>query len=187
MSSRVITLTTDFGLKGPFVGVMKGAILRQLPEAVIVDLTHEIPAHWPIEAGFWLARSYQYFPAGTVHVAVVDPGVGTRRNIIAGELDGHLFLAPDNGLLQPLLSQAGARCHRLAEDWRRSRAGPHRATPFTAATSLRRWPRDSLQVATPSATSARRPANSCHPCSKTRCAASMRSAAAWWPSTTSAT
>jgi S-adenosylmethionine hydrolase len=116
--SRIITLTTDFGLKGPFVGVMKGAILSQLPSAVIVDLTHEIPPRWPIEAGFWLARSYAYFPAGSVHIAVVDPGVGTRRNIIAGEVDGHLFLAPDNGLLQPLLSQAGARCHRLAEDWR---------------------------------------------------------------------
>ncbi|MBM4220824.1 MAG: SAM-dependent chlorinase/fluorinase, partial [Gammaproteobacteria bacterium] len=64
----LITLTTDFGHKGPFVGVMKGAILRQLPEAVIVDLSHEIPAHWPIEAGFWVARSYAWFPPGTVHV-----------------------------------------------------------------------------------------------------------------------
>jgi S-adenosylmethionine hydrolase len=72
--ARLITLTTDFGHKGPFVGVMKGAILRRLPEAVIVDLSHEIPAHWPIEAGFWVAHSYGYFPAGTVHVAVVDPG-----------------------------------------------------------------------------------------------------------------
>ena len=122
--SPIITLTTDFGFKGPFVGVMKGAILSQLPGAVIVDLSHEIPPHWPIEAGFWLARSYAYFPAGTVHVAVVDPGVGTQRNIIAGELDGHLFLAPDNGLLQPLLSRPGARCHRLAEDWRARQGWP---------------------------------------------------------------
>ncbi|MCL4779459.1 MAG: SAM-dependent chlorinase/fluorinase [Gammaproteobacteria bacterium] len=128
--ARLITLTTDFGLKGPFVGVMKGAILRQLPEAVIVDLTHEIPAHWPIEAGFWLARSYHHFPAGTVHVAVVDPGVGTRRNIIAGEFDGHLFLAPDNGLLQPLLSRPGARCHRLAEDWRARQDWPTPSNTF---------------------------------------------------------
>ncbi len=121
---QIITLTTDFGLKGPFVGVMKGAILRQLPAAVIVDLTHEIPPHWPIEAGFWLARSYPYFPAGTVHVAVVDPGVGTQRNIIAGALDGHLFLAPDNGLLQPLLSRPGASCHRLTESWRAQQGWP---------------------------------------------------------------
>jgi S-adenosylmethionine hydrolase len=126
----IITLTTDFGLKGPFVGVMKGAILRQMPEAVIVDLTHEIPAHWPIEAGFWLARSYHYFPAGSVHVAVVDPGVGTRRNIIAGAFDGHLFLAPDNGLLQPLLGRPGARCHRLAEDWRARQDWPVPSNTF---------------------------------------------------------
>jgi S-adenosylmethionine hydrolase len=128
--SGIITLTTDFGLKGPFVGVMKGAILSQLPSAVIVDLTHEIPPHWPIEAGFWLARSYAYFPAGSVHIAVVDPGVGTRRNIIAGEVDGHLFLAPDNGLLQPLLSQPGARCHRLAEDWRARQGWPVPSSTF---------------------------------------------------------
>ena len=128
--TRIITLTTDFGSKGPFVGVMKGAILRQFPAAVIVDLTHEIPPHWPIEAGFWLARSYHYFPAGTVHVAVVDPGVGTRRNIIAGELDGHLFLAPDNGLLQPLLSRAGATCHRLTEEWRLQQDWPVSSNTF---------------------------------------------------------
>ena len=102
----VITLTTDFGLKGPFVGVMKGAILARCPDARIVDLTHEIPVHWPIEAGFWLARSYHYFPAGTVHVAVVDPGVGTARSIIAAEHAGHRFLGPDNGLLTPVLGGA---------------------------------------------------------------------------------
>ncbi|MEZ5562126.1 MAG: SAM-dependent chlorinase/fluorinase [Gammaproteobacteria bacterium] len=128
--ARIITLTTDFGHKGPFVGVMKGAILRELPDALIVDLTHEIPAHWPIEAGFWLARSYPYFPPGTVHVAVVDPGVGTRRNIIAGEVDGHLFLAPDNGLLHALLNQPGARCHRLAEDWRARQGWPTPSNTF---------------------------------------------------------
>ena len=67
----IITLTTDFGLKGPFVGVMKGAILTRLPGAQIVDLTHEIPPHWPVEAGFWLARCYRYFPAGTVGPSVM--------------------------------------------------------------------------------------------------------------------
>jgi S-adenosylmethionine hydrolase len=95
----VITLTSDFGLQDPFVGVMKGQILSRFPAATIVDLTHEVLAHWPVEAGFWLARSYRYFPAGTVHVAVVDPGVGGARGIAAVEGDGHLFLAPDNGLL----------------------------------------------------------------------------------------
>ena len=99
----VITITTDFGHKGPFVGVMKGCILTRFPEARIIDLTHEIVVHWPAEAGFWLSRSFAYFPPGTVHVAVVDPGVGTSRDIVAVEAQGHLFLAPDNGLLAPIV------------------------------------------------------------------------------------
>jgi len=101
----VITLTSDFGHRGPFVGVMKGQILVRFPAARIIDFTHEIHAHWPVEAGFWLARSYRYFPEGSVHVAVVDPGVGSSRSIVALEADGHLFLAPDNGLLAPLQAQ----------------------------------------------------------------------------------
>jgi S-adenosylmethionine hydrolase len=108
-AAGVITLTTDFGHKGPFVATMKGVMLTRFPAARIVDLTHEIMVHWPAEAGFWLERSYRYFPRGTVHLAVVDPGVGTERQIVAAELDGHLFLAPDNGLLTPLLEGASAR------------------------------------------------------------------------------
>ena len=102
--SGVITFTTDFGHKGPFAGVMKGVVLSRFPRASIVDLGHEIPAHWPPEAGFWLSRAYQYFPAGTVHLAIVDPGVGTERRILVVECDGHVFLAPDNGLLEPILA-----------------------------------------------------------------------------------
>jgi S-adenosylmethionine hydrolase len=104
--SGVITITTDFGHQGPFVGVMKGRMLARFPQARIIDLTHEILVHWPAEAGFWLARSFSYFPAGTVHVAVVDPGVGTSRDIIAVQAGGHLFMAPDNGLLAPLVGRA---------------------------------------------------------------------------------
>ena len=103
--SGVITLTTDFGHQGPFVGVMKGRILTRFPEARIVDLTHEILVHWPAEAGFWLVRSFEYFPAGTVHVSVVDPGVGTSRDIIAVVAHGHVFVAPDNGLLAPIVTR----------------------------------------------------------------------------------
>lgn len=106
--SGVITITTDFGHKGPFTGVMKGMILKRFRDATIVDLAHDIPVHWPPEAGFWISRSYEYFPAGTVHVAVVDPGVGTDRHILIAECDGHVFLAPDNGLLAPLLENADA-------------------------------------------------------------------------------
>jgi S-adenosyl-L-methionine hydrolase (adenosine-forming) len=112
--SGVITLTTDFGHQGPFVGVMKGAMLARFPQAHIIDLTHEILVHWPAEAGFWLARAYQYFAPGTVHVAVVDPGVGTARSIIVVRAGGHLFLAPDNGLLAPVVSRfPDARLTRL--------------------------------------------------------------------------
>ena len=107
-ASGVITITTDFGHQGPFVGVMKGCMLTRFPQARIVDLTHEILVHWPAEAGFWLARAFAYFPAGTVHAAVVDPGVGTSRDIIAVLADGHYFLAPDNGLLAPVVSRASA-------------------------------------------------------------------------------
>ena len=74
--SGVITITTDFGHQGPFVGVMKGRILTRLPAARIIDLTHEIMVHWPAEAGFWLARAFAYFPPGTVHVG--GSGSGSR-------------------------------------------------------------------------------------------------------------
>lgn len=102
----VITITTDFGHKGPFAAVMKGVILGRFPDARIIDLTHDTSAHWPPEAGFWVARSYRYFPKGTVHIAIVDPGVGTERDIIIVDHDGHRFMAPDNGLLATLLNGA---------------------------------------------------------------------------------
>ena len=99
----VITLTTDFGHTGSFIGTMKGVMLSHAPELNIVDLTHEILVHWPAEAGFWLHRSFRYFPAGTVHMAVVDPGVGTDRGVLAVEAQGHVFIGPDNGLLAEII------------------------------------------------------------------------------------
>ena len=109
-ASGVITVTTDFGHKGPFAAVMTGVIVKRFPEARVIDLAHDIPAHWPPEAGFWLSRSYTYFPEGTVHVAIVDPGVGTEREILVALIDGHIFIAPDNGLLAPLLDGADKIC-----------------------------------------------------------------------------
>lgn len=106
--SGVITITTDFGHKGPFAGVMQGVILKRFADASIVDLAHDIPAHWPPEAGFWIERSYQYFPDGSIHIAIVDPGVGTEREIVIAEYDGHVFMAPDNGLLAPILEKSDA-------------------------------------------------------------------------------
>lgn len=120
-ASGIITLTSDFGLRDPFVGVMKGRFLAQHPRACIVDLTHEVLAHWAAEAGFWLARSYGWFPSGTVHVAVVDPGVGTARDIVLVESRGHWLLAPDTVLLEPVM-----RADREARAWRLTSAGMSR-------------------------------------------------------------
>jgi len=115
--SGVITITTDFGHKGPFVGVMKGVIVSRFCDAKVIDLTHDIPAQWPPEAGFWVRRSYRYFPAGTVHLAIVDPGVGTERDILIVEYDHHYFMAPDNGLLGRMLDHAeDAAVYRLDMD-----------------------------------------------------------------------
>jgi hypothetical protein len=94
---------------------MTGVIITRFAEARVIDLAHDIPAHWPPEAGFWLSRSYAYFPTGTVHVAIVDPGVGTDREILLAAKDGHLFIAPDNGLLAPILESADKIC-RLRDD-----------------------------------------------------------------------
>ncbi|TFG41936.1 MAG: hypothetical protein E4H42_00820 [Chromatiales bacterium] len=104
--SGVITLTTDFGHKGPFAAVMHGVILTRNPNAKVIDLAHDIPPQWPPEAGFWISRAYSYFPRGSIHIAIVDPGVGTEREILVVEYDGHVFMAPDNGLLAPLLDHA---------------------------------------------------------------------------------
>jgi hypothetical protein len=113
--SGIITLTTDFGEKDPFVGVMKGVIFSRYPAAKIVDLTHQIAPQAIIEAAFWIERSFRWFPAGTVHVAVVDPGVGTSRAILAVEAEGHVFLAPDNGLLGPVLEASPAAAVRAVD------------------------------------------------------------------------
>lgn len=107
--SGLITLLTDFGWQDPFVGVMKGVIYGRFPGARIVDLTHGILPHWPAEGAFWLSRCADYFAPGTVHVAVVDPGVGTSRRLLMLRTRGQLYLAPDNGLLAPLIESAGNR------------------------------------------------------------------------------
>jgi S-adenosylmethionine hydrolase len=89
-------------------------ILTRFPQATVIDLAHDIPAQWPPEAGFWVSRSYQYFPAGSVHLAIVDPGVGTGREILLVDYDRHYFIAPDNGLLARMLdSAADAKIFKL--------------------------------------------------------------------------
>jgi S-adenosylmethionine hydrolase len=112
----VVTLTTDFGLRQPFVALMKAIIHERCPDSRVVDLTHEVAPFAVVEAGFWLERCFQYFPPGSLHVAVVDPGVGSSRPLLAVEWARHLFLAPDNGLLGRLVDRPGARARRVAED-----------------------------------------------------------------------
>lgn len=126
----IVTLTTDFGQRDPFVGVVKARILERLPAARIVDLTHEITAHAPEEAGFWLARSFEYFPPGTVHVAVVDPGVGTERAILCAASGAHVLLAPDNGLLAAVAARAPLEVRRVAEERLAALRLPERSATF---------------------------------------------------------
>ncbi len=96
----IITLTTDFGLADGFVGVMKGVIYSINRHALIVDITHHIPAQQVEVGSFILQNSYHYFPKGTIHIAVVDPGVGSQRKILAVAANDHFFLAPDNQILK---------------------------------------------------------------------------------------
>ncbi|HVZ36883.1 MAG TPA: SAM-dependent chlorinase/fluorinase [Polyangiaceae bacterium] len=125
--SGVITLLTDFGLDDPFVGVMTGVILSGFPSARIVHLCHGIRAQAVAEASFWLERCYAWFPPGSVHVVVVDPGVGSERRVLAAAINHQYFLVPDNGLLSPaLLDQPDARV--LAVDWKRLVVSPPSAT-----------------------------------------------------------
>ena len=95
----LITLTTDFGYKDPFVGIMKGVICGINPAAQIVDLSHGIPAQDIMAAALILRHSVQYFQRGTIHVVVVDPGVGSSRRPLLLELEGNYFIGPDNGAL----------------------------------------------------------------------------------------
>lgn len=100
----IITLTTDFGMSDAFVGAMKGVILGINPHAQIVDVSHEIPPHDVDHAAFVVNSAVPYFPKGTIHVVVVDPGVGTERPVIAARTEEGVFLAPDNGVLKYLFA-----------------------------------------------------------------------------------
>jgi S-adenosylmethionine hydrolase len=105
MREPIISLTTDFGEHDPFVGIMKGVILGINPSVQIVDLCHQVPAHRILEASFLLNSSYRYFPFGTIHVVVVDPGVGSRRRPILVQTPQFFFVAPDNGVLSYLYQE----------------------------------------------------------------------------------
>jgi len=102
----IITLLTDFGTRDAYVGAMKGVILSINPQAQIVDLTHEVAPQDVEAAAFLLRGACRYFPAGTIHVVVVDPGVGSERRGLAGRIGDYFFVAPDNGVLSWVLADA---------------------------------------------------------------------------------
>lgn len=105
----VISLLTDFGLRDGYVGVMKGVIWKICPNAQIADITHDIPPQDIRQGAIALLRTVKYFPRGSVHIAVVDPGVGTNRKPLAAEVDGHYYVGPDNGLFSLVFQEAEAR------------------------------------------------------------------------------
>ena len=109
---RIITLTTDFGIRDPYVGIMKGVILGINPDVQIVDLTHAIPPQDTHEAAFTIHAAHRYFPNDTIHTIVVDPGVGTDRQAIICEIDGTFFVCPDNGVLTYLLQSISNKAER---------------------------------------------------------------------------
>ncbi|OUC14832.1 MAG: hypothetical protein B0A82_10975 [Alkalinema sp. CACIAM 70d] len=102
---QLLTLLSDFGIQDSYIGILKGVILGILPTATIVDLTHGIPPQDVAAARFQGLMAYPYFPQGTVHVAIVDPGVGSQRRAIAVQTLNAYFVAPDNGLLSGILAQ----------------------------------------------------------------------------------
>jgi S-adenosylmethionine hydrolase len=105
----VIALLTDFGTADHYAGAMKGVILGICPDATLVDITHDIPPHDVTAGALELAASYKYFPAGTIFVAVVDPGVGSARRGVAADTGDYRFVAPDNGVLTQVLREGPAK------------------------------------------------------------------------------
>ncbi len=101
----IITLTTDFGLNDHFVGTLKGVILEIVPEASIVDISHSVQPFDVLDGALTISQAYSYFPAGTVHMVVVDPGVGSSRRPIIASSEKHHFVAPDNGVLSLVYSR----------------------------------------------------------------------------------
>lgn len=97
--TRIVTFTTDFGLSDAFAGIMHGVVLNIHPETSIVDISHAVASYDVFDGAWTIAQAYRYFPPRTVHVVVVDPGVGGKRRPILAETDDYIFVAPDNGVL----------------------------------------------------------------------------------------
>jgi len=102
---RIVTLLTDFGTRDPYVAAMKGVVLSIVPDARLVDITHDIAPQDVPGAAYVLGAAWSYFPQGSIHLVVVDPGVGSARRAVAVRAGGHLFVAPDNGVLTHVLRE----------------------------------------------------------------------------------
>lgn len=112
----IVTLLTDFGTADGYVAEVKGALLARVPDATVVDVTHEISPGDLVAAAYVLGRTWRAFPEGTVHLVVVDPGVGTARRALAADAAGHRFVAPDNGVLSHVFERCGASVVSLPMD-----------------------------------------------------------------------
>ena len=108
MTRPIITLTTDFGTSDHFVGVMKGVILGIQPAAQLIDISHGVQPYEIADGAFTIAQAYRYFPKKTIHVVVVDPGVGSARRPLLAEIAGQYFVAPDNGVLSMVFARESA-------------------------------------------------------------------------------
>jgi S-adenosylmethionine hydrolase len=110
---KIISLLTDFGLRDGYVGVMKGVIWQIVPEIQIADISHNISPQNILEGAIAWGRTVPYFPDGSVHIGVIDPGVGTQRRPIAARLGSHFFVLPDNGLISIMLDSAEKKDHPI--------------------------------------------------------------------------
>ena len=113
MPRRIVTLTTDFGTSDHFVGTIKGVILGIQPASEIVDITHNVQPFNVADGAFTIAQAYRYFPKKTIHVVVVDPGVGSTRRPVLAEAAGQYFIAPDNGVLSMVLPAQNSRVRHI--------------------------------------------------------------------------
>ncbi len=114
--TRIVTLTTDFGLSDHFVGVMKGVILGIQPGAQLVDISHGVEPYDIAGGAFTIAQAYRYFPRKTVHVVVVDPGVGSARRPLLAEIAGQYFVAPDNGVLSMVFAREKPKVRHITNE-----------------------------------------------------------------------
>jgi S-adenosylmethionine hydrolase len=113
VTRRIITLTTDFGLSDHFVGVMKGVIFGIAPAAQVIDISHGVQPFQIADGAFTIAQAYRYFPKKTIHVVVVDPGVGSARRPLLAEMAGQYFIAPDNGVLSMIFAREKAKVRHI--------------------------------------------------------------------------